>query len=275
MPQINSLVNDIYKRLDRDEHIAPENVQKFAENLANKISERLGEKEAHRGLRLSNIGTPCDRKLWYTVNKPETAEPLRPEVKLKFLYGDIQEELLLMLAREAGHEVKGEQDRLEIQGVKGHRDAVIDGRLVDVKSASSRGFQKFKEHKVPEDDPFGYMDQINAYHYASDDVEDDLVTFFVIDKQMGHLTTDTYKTNGKDYDKFIAEKKDIVNQPDPPPRAFNDVPEGKSGNKKLSTECSYCPFKYECWPGLRTFLYSRGPVFLTKVTKEPNVKEAA
>ena len=62
------------------------------------------------------------------------------------MFGDILEELLLFLAKEAGHTVTGQQDTLSISGVNGHRDAIIDGRLVDVKSASSYSFRKFKNN---------------------------------------------------------------------------------------------------------------------------------
>jgi len=57
------------------------------------------------------------------------------------------------------------------------------------------------------------------------------------------------------------------------------VPEGKSGNMKLGVNCSYCPHKVTCWDdanngdGLRLFLYSNGPMWLTEVQKEPKVQE--
>ena len=56
-----------------------------------------------------------------------------------------------------------------------------------------------------------------------------------------------------------------------PNRAFSDVPDGKSGNMKLGTQCSYCEFKKVCWPDLKTYIYSSGPRYLTKVVREPKV----
>jgi hypothetical protein len=44
----------------------------------------------------------------------------------------------------------------------GHQDAIIDGVLVDCKSASGVGFDKFKYNKLAEDDPFGYVAQLSA-----------------------------------------------------------------------------------------------------------------
>lgn len=226
---------------------------------------------------MSNLGTPCDRKLWYSVNQPGLAEPLPGYTSFKFLYGDILERVLLALAKLAGHTVEGEQTELEIGGVKGHRDAVVDGRLIDVKTATTHSFSKFRDHRLRSDDPFGYLTQIGAYLHASqsdDTVKDKGKTSFIaIDKQLGHICIDTYEKDSTDYEQLVVSKQAMVSMDTPPDRGFGDVPEGKSGNRKLCTECSYCPFKSTCWPGLRTFTYSNGPTFLTKVEREPKVEE--
>ena len=228
---------------------------------------------------MSNIGTKCDRKLWYTVNAQDKAEPLPPEVRFKFAFGHILEELVLFLAKEAGHSVEGTQDTLEINGVKGHRDAVVDGVVVDVKSASSFAFKKFDNHLTAEQDSFGYLDQLGAYLYASKDdpkvVHKERAAFIAVDKQLGHITVDVQPNTYKDYDKLVEQKKAVIALKDPPPKAFSDEPDGKSGNRKLCTECSYCAFKKTCWPELQTYIYSTGPRYLTVVDREPNVPKAA
>jgi len=118
---------------------------------------------------MSSIGQPCERKLWYSINEPMEAEGLSGETRFKFLYGHILEELLLFLAGVAGHDVVGRQDTQEIEGVEGHRDAVIDGVVVDAKSASTYSYKKFEEGKLTENDPFGYVDQLQSYLYAGQD----------------------------------------------------------------------------------------------------------
>lgn len=226
---------------------------------------------------MSNIGKPCERQLYYSVNTPEEAEELPPQAYLKFLYGDLVELLLLFLVEASGHTVEGTQDEQEIEGVKGHRDAVIDGTVVDVKSASTFSFNKFASGTLEDNDSFGYVDQLQSYIYAGQ--ADDKVTdktrgaFLVLDKTLGHLCLDVHQRKDLPYDKIYAHKKEVVNGPNVPTRGFLPVPEGKSGNEKLPTPCGYCDFKRLCHPGLRTFAYSNGPVFLTKVVKEPNVPE--
>lgn len=273
---IDTLVEDIYGlfKPDSDVSIPSDVVEAFGQRLARHLLHRLAEERKRPSLRLSTIGNPCNRKLWYSIRVPELGEQLAPSTRIKFLFGDILEELLLFLAEAAGHTVTGQQDELEINGVKGHRDAIVDGRLIDCKSASSFSFRKFKTNGLRDDDPFGYLDQLGAYHAASvGSVDPDVASFLVIDKQHGHITLDTYPVEGTDYQKKVEEQKAVIALPEPPPRAFSDVPEGKSGNRKLDTQCSYCGFKATCWPNLRTFIYSSGPVYLTKVEREPKVPE--
>jgi len=75
----------------------------------------------------------------------------------------------------------------------------------------------------------------------------------------------------------IAERarlvKKLVEQPEPKEWCYPTVPDGKSGNSKLSIGCSYCQFKDHCYPNLRVFKYSYGPKFLVDVINEPRVEE--
>jgi hypothetical protein len=284
---IDTLVEDIYSVIsDRngwDEVVNDYFTDTLHATMWSRLREQTEEEESkHKGtLRMSSIGQPCARKLWYSVNKYEEGEVLLPHTQLKFLYGDILEDLLLSLAVAAGHSVEGRQDEMSIRGVKGHRDAVIDGVTVDVKSASTYSFKKFKEHKLEEDDPFGYLSQLSSYVYAAKDEpivkEKNKGAFLVVDKQHGHLCLDIYdfkKTGhlGK-VDKLYKERIEQSGKAEPPARGFEPEPEGKSGNMKLGVNCSYCDHKHSCHEGLRTFAYWKGPVFLTHVAKKPNVPE--
>jgi len=279
MKSIDTLITDIEEVLVKGvpDHLPEDAVTHFGQNLAKVLTRRLKREERKPTLRMSNIGQPCERKLWYELNLPDTAEKLRAETYLKFLYGDLLEELILFLAEVAGHEVAGRQDEQVIEGIKGHRDAVIDGMVVDVKSASTASFKKFSTGTLEQDDPFGYSIQIQSYLDASK--EDEIVrdkqraAFLVVDKTLGHITLDVHKKKDIPFEDLYRYKKKIVATAEPPPRPFEAVPEGKSGNEKLGLNCSYCAFKDLCWPGLRTFLYSNRPVYLTRVVREPLVPE--
>lgn len=274
---ISTLVDDIYSLFQPGNGWTPkkENIEEFGQRLAQHIANRASEDKGTPSLRLSNLGQP-DRKLWFSINKHEESEPLPPEARIKFLYGDVLEELLLFLAKEAGHDVRGTQDTVEVNGVIGHRDAVIDGHLVDCKSASSYSFKKFESHGLGEkgSDPFGYLDQLGGYLWASPDVDQSAASFLVIDKTLGKITLDTYPKNDTDYDKLVEQKRAVLDLKQPPQeKCYDSVPDNKSGNEKLDVACSYCPFKWSCWSDLRCFIYSTGPVYLTKVVREPKVTE--
>ena len=253
----------------------------MAKNYSTIVADRFSKPQEPRAyLSMSSLGTPCDRKLWYKINQPETAIPLRANALLKFNFGDMIEELALSIAQQAGHTVEGQQDRVEAHGIEGSRDCVIDGMTVDVKSASPYSFKKFQEGNLREQDPFGYISQLSSYVYAAKD--DPLVTnkthgaFLVIDKVNGHICLDMYDFTEemKTKEEEITRIKEMVKTKTPPERGFEDVPQSKtSPNMKLGMECSYCEFKKACWPGLKMFAYSHGPTYLTKIKKPLQVKE--
>ena len=220
-----------------------------------------------------------DRYIWNSYHGT-VKEEIQPHTYVKFMYGHLIEEMLLFLTRMSGHTVTSEQKKCEVEGVKGHMDCKIDGVVTDVKSASVFGFKKFKEGRVPEDDQFGYVDQIKAYAHSEGERK---FAWLAMDKQNGHLTYCTHDLDDTsdpmhellqgDIEERIRHVKQLVEGPEPEGYCYPEVPEGKSGNMKLSVGCSYCQFKDKCYPNLRTFVYSKGPVFLTKVVKEPQVME--
>jgi hypothetical protein len=281
MKTINTLVKDIYDVIDGkggwDETVA----DYFSKSISDVLSSRLNaeDQQERATLRLSNLGTPCQRKLWYTVNRGTESEALSPKTRFKFLYGDVLESLVLALVRAAGHHVTGEQEKLNVHGIVGHRDAVIDGITVDVKSASGRSFEKFASGQLREDDPFGYVSQLSSYVYGGrySDVQSHptIGAFLVVNKENGEICLDVYDFKSELEAKAteIENLKQMVATDKPPGRRFAPVPDGSSGNMKLGVNCSYCNFKKTCWPDHRTFIYSNGPRFLVDVKRLPNVPE--
>lgn len=182
--------------------------------------------------------------------------------------------MLLFLAKEAGHDVEREQEEVEIDGVTGHIDAVIDGVVVDAKSASPYGYQKFKQGGVVADDPFGYVDQLSGYGDVLTPGQD--TAWLAIDKVSADICIAPLPATVIKHHKpgpRIAELKEVIASDEIPELCYQPIPDGKSGNYKLPTGCSYCSHKSRCYPALRTFLYSTGPRFLTTVAREPDVPE--
>jgi CRISPR/Cas system-associated exonuclease Cas4 (RecB family) len=276
---IETLVHDMLHVVETGEGLTPELLTKYGLNTGAALKEAFGRNSMGPALRMSALGKPCDRQLWYQHTKAPR-EKLRRETLNKFAYGHIIEEYALLLAAASGHRVEGEQDTMHLEGVVGHRDCVIDGVLIDVKSASGRGFEKFAKNGLREDDPFGYLMQLAAYLEASQD--DPLVLnkttagFLVLCKESGKVCLDLYDLTPELelIRGVIARKRDVLASDQPPERAFKPVPQSKtSPNTQLGTECRYCDFKQTCWPEARKFLYASGPTWLIDVVKEPNVME--
>jgi|TARA_R110002153_G_scaffold79825_3_gene203456 hypothetical protein len=280
MKSIDTLVADMYEVIKGEGGWSGVVGATLGTNISLAANQRFGKPQEPRGyLSLSSVGTPCRRKLWYKVNKPNSSIPLHPSTLLKFFYGDMIEELALAIATAAGFEVVGQQDRLDVHGIKGHRDCVINGMTVDVKSCSPFAFKKFKDGTLRDSDAFGYISQLSSYVYAGKD--DPLVTnktqgaFLVIDKQNGHVCLDVhdFTEDLKTKEQEMLEAKALV-EGELNIARYDPVPQSKSSpNTKLPMMCSYCEFKKECFPEVRKFIYSFGPQYLIDVVYEPKVPE--
>lgn len=283
MKTINTLVDDIYALFEKDVVATEAQVEELGRDLTDMLKRRLSSPPEPRGLSMSAVGSQCKRQLWYKINMPEIGEPLSPQAKLNFLVGDVFDVMAPHLSHWAGHEVTGEQTTMELDGLKGSRDFVCDGVTIDAKTANSRSIEKFKNHKLEEEDPFGYIDQLTCYVAAAKD--DDAVkvkkegAFLVFDKERGKLVLDKYKLDTDKIEEKINIVRDYVDRDEPPQRGYTAIPDGKSGNYAIPFQCAYCPFKKECWKdanegkGLRKFIYSYGPKWLVRVVREPDVPE--
>lgn len=273
------VVESIYRVVSEGAEVTQEQADEFGKVLSDLIVQRLqDQKKGGRTftLRMSNIGKGA-RQLWYE-KRYGSEETLPPHTLVKFMFGDIIEQLILFLASIAGHRVTEQQAEVAIDGVKGHIDADIDGVTVDVKSASTHSFRKFADGSLIEDDPFGYVEQLAGYSKARNTDG----AFLAVDKQNGHITylpISREDLAAVDVEGRIDYLKSVIDQDVEPERCYSDEEEGKSGNRALGINCSYCSHKHRCWAdangglGLRTFLYASGPKFLTHVAREPQVKE--
>lgn len=278
---LSTVPEDVYALFDAEnDHIVNEdNLNAFTENCKELIRRRLKAPEKNSPvLRFSALGKP-DRQIWYAANSKDKST-LSGKTQLKFMYGDLIEQMLLLLVKESGHKVEMEQAEIEVDQILGHIDAVIDGVTVDVKSASPMAYQKFERGTLFEDDAFGYIGQISSY--ASIVTPETGGAFLAFDKVGGDicvLSVGPSITNGFHVDERIHHLRDVIASESKPPRCYRDEEDGKSGNRKLGLNCSYCSFKTDCWSdanqgrGLRTFLYSGKPRFLTNVVRTPDVIE--
>ena len=282
MKSIKTLIKDVYDVAGKENWFDAADAERYSSELGARVLQRLTERRQTSGLRLSQMGDCCPKSLWASVHSPSLREKLPPHTYIKFHYGDVIEALAIALAKAAGHDVRGEQDELELYGVKGHRDCVLDGCTVDVKSVNSLSFQKFKSGQV-ESDVFlrSYLDQLDGYAVAS--LDDPLVQIhdvayiYVIDKVLGKLHLHEHRIRPDRIRKRVLEYISITESSTVPRCTCGTMPFGESGNIRLDTKASYNPFKRFCFPNLRTFYFKDGKdgkiVDLVKVVREPRVPE--
>ena len=283
MTCLNTLVDDINKSLEGLSTGTPLNISEEDLDLTlSRIKTTIlewsnpSERNSNFTLRMSNIGKPA-RQLWFEKNKPLDSAKPSAATQMKFLYGHLLEEILLMIVRAAGHTVTDEQKEVDLNGIKGHMDCKIDGEVVDIKTASKFAFSKFKNGNLHDDDPFGYIPQLAAYEKAEDTGKGG---FLVINKEGGdiclHKPDDLSKPN---MNTLVSNMTKALDSTVMPPICYTPVEEGKKGNMKIHRNCVYCPYKFECFKdsnngkGLRIFKYANRLEYLTKINVEPRVEE--
>jgi hypothetical protein len=280
---LSTLVPDIYEHLEllsegQALSISEEEIDRTIEAIKTCLLAWANPEERNEdfSVRMSNVGKP-DRQLWYEKRDPNVKRSIDGPTQIKFLYGHILEEIALMLVRMTGHKVTDEQKEVVVDGITGHMDCKIDGEVVDVKTASKFAFNKFKNGRLIQDDPFGYLGQLAAYE-AAEGTENG--GFLVINKESGELCMcvpdDLDKPNIKTKISNLLTALDLETKPE---LCYPTVPDGKKGNMKLSKGCSWCRYKHDCYQdsndgqGLRTFKYSSGMTYLTEVVSVPKVEE--
>jgi len=283
MKKLNTLVQDIYDTVavlndGESLNIPEEDIQEFGTAMMDALrswSTPRDRSDQHT-LRMSNVGRPL-RQLWYDIRSDDDVPPISSPNFIKFFFGHMAEPFMFLLIKLAGHTIIDEQKEVKVSGVTGHMDCKIDGEVVDIKTASSFAFRKFKNGTLREDDPFGYLAQLAGYEESEGTTKGG---FLVINKENGELALycpeELDKPNVK---KKIKTIRSFLNSGELPDQCYESVPEGKSGNMKLHRQCVYCRHKNTCHKnvnggeGLRVFKYANKLVYFTKVVKEPRVPE--
>lgn len=283
MSKLNSIVPDIYNMLEKlsdgeplpiTEEALDETMASMKEAIMHWATPR--KRDTDFTVRMSNVGKPS-RQMWFEKRDPNGRGSVDGATQIKFLYGHVLEELVLMLVRMAGHNVTDEQKEVKVNGIVGHMDCKINGEVVDVKSASRFAFNKFQNGTLAADDPFGYLGQLAGYEEAEGTDEGG---FLVINKESGELCM--YTPDDLDKPNINTKINTLLSElklDKPPELCYTPIPDGKKGNIKLPKGCSWCKYKHECHKdandgaGLRTFKYSTGYTYLTQVVAEPKVDE--
>ena len=169
----------------------------------------------------SSIGNPCERAIWYGLNKPESKE-VDPKLKLTFLIGKQLEWMLLDLLEK---EINLCEPAITYQEPTYHLfmgkvDALILDKedkpiaILEIKTANDSSFNTFKKKGVrlwyPE-----YYDQVQAYMGMST-----IHTCYLlaINKNTSELHYEVVLFDADRYESLIAKAKRIGDSVIEPPR---------------------------------------------------------
>jgi len=281
LEKLLELPADVAKLFDESvpHEVNDANLDKLVDDLKEMLRERFNYPKSEqeiRVLRFSSLGQP-DKRLWFINQDPEiiAKENLSLKQGMTFLLGDLIEKVLCFLFREAGHTVEAEQQQVEVDGVKGHVDAVVDGIVVDLKTAHPFFYPKLLNlDDLMSNDTFGYLAQLGGYANVLTPGEG--AAFIPLNKSSGEFAI-TYVPADivKQFDPVprVAHLKKILAKTEPPKVCLPPQSDGKSGNMVLNDGCKFCPCKTKCHPNLRAFQYSNGVKYFTSVVKPPKVPE--
>lgn len=287
-----TLVQDIYRVANEGmpEALQGEASDKLLVEYATRMGEFMGKKvyAEDRGvkdksdltIRMSELGTPCQRQLllkWYgpQYGKPPYTYKPDPALGVKFGYGYLVEEMILTMAALSGHDVKDQQRKVTMPihakwTLTGSIDAIIDNTAVDVKSMSKFAFDKYaKEGFTDTNDSFGYSWQLNGYDAAlrMEGEHLELPQFVTVEKETGRINVVApRKLLAADIvarGHSIALNAERFHTTGKLPAVLGTKPHAL-GNA-LDVVCSYCNFKHVCFPNLVTFVEKGKPVNIAAV----------
>lgn len=250
--------------------LPPNVIQEATQSFHDKL-QRFNELPRERSTlpSLSQVGKPfcilhAEKLNWKPL-------PKTPSFKLKMTYGDMTEVLAVAILKAAGVNIFAINQRTVLHTEEGELNGEFDiiiqdeaGQLTlwDIKSASRYAFDsKFKSYEaLKETDSFGYVSQLFGYTRAERAKYHDLEAggWIVINKETGDIKICPANPADENlyYDKIVDTiKRYKTADKDNFKRDFSDVEETfykkLTGNRKLAITCSYCDYKYTCWPDLQ------------------------
>ena len=266
-----SLISYLVNVLDGKAEMPSYLLSEFAELSKKALEKHFTRKKEDFRLRMSNVGKPlCQLQM-----QAKGVEPEKPshDFIVRMIIGDMLEALVIVLLKAAKIEVKSQHQKVSLgvgdRQIEGEYDIELDDGIYDIKSVSPFSFTtKFNADngydKIKQSDSFGYISQGHGYGMAANKP---FKGWIAINKTTGEIVfTDSKHTDEEKkevYSKIYNTSVALLDEK-PFERCFTDVEEvyysKPTGNRTLGIECSYCPYKHDCWDNLefRRQLPSKG-----------------
>ena len=266
-----SLISYLVNVLDGKAEMPSYLFDEFAELSRKALEKHFTRQKEDFRLRMSNVGKPlCQLQM-----QAKGVEPEKPshDFIVRMIIGDMLEALVIVLLKAAKIEVKSQHQKVSLgvgdRQIEGEYDIELDDGIYDIKSVSPFSFTtKFNADngydKIKQSDSFGYISQGHGYGMATNKP---FKGWIAINKTTGEIVfTDSKHTDEEKkevYSKIYNTSVALLDEK-PFERCFTDVEEvyysKPTGNRTLGIECSYCPYKHDCWDNLefRRQLPSKG-----------------
>ena len=266
-----SLISYLVNVLDGKAEMPSYLFDEFADLSRKALEKHFTRKKEDFRLRMSNVGKPlCQLQM-----QAKGVEPEKPshDFIVRMIIGDMLEALVIVLLKAAKIEVKSQHQKVSLgvgdRQIEGEYDIELDDGIYDIKSVSPFSFTtKFNPDngydKIKQSDSFGYISQGHGYGMAANKP---FKGWIAINKTTGEIVfTDSKHTDEEKkevYSKIYNTSVALLDEK-PFERCFTDVEEvyysKPTGNRTLGIECSYCPYKHDCWDNLefRRQLPSKG-----------------
>jgi len=216
-------------------------------------------------IRISKIGYPCIRNVWYSANGLE--EVIDQRAKRIFAMGHAVERLAVEWLAEDGWGVvwnPGSQDadvelRIPVRGgeLVGHPDCLItDGRgwiLADIKSMNSRAYKHWTQQGTVQN-KLSYLCQVTMYAHALNTSEVEWrgldsppkverVAIIGVNKDTSEYAVEVLEIDDAVTRTTIAKAEYILGAPNPPAKEAWEYPHLGVTSQLPGWCCSYCGYK--------------------------------
>ena len=289
VPILDLVKNYLHEASKGEAKLSPKLVKEFEKACGEALRRQFNPQNKKWRMRMSGLGKPlCQQQL----DKKELPKDLEYNAVMRFLIGDLVEASAIFIMKASGIDVEHTQKEVstDIGGEKisGTLDVKIDNKVWDIKSASPYAFtNKFGNYggynKLKEDDPFGYL--VQGYGYSKAD-NSPFGGWIAINKSTGEWSIcEAPVEQEEEKNEALQKASDNVEAlvKDKPFKKLFEPKDEKikikgedifTGNKIMPTACSFCSYKYHCWPKaelhkkVATRAVSRPMVWYTKLKEK-------
>jgi hypothetical protein len=235
------------------------------------LNRQLKPEERTFRLRASNIGKPlCQLQLDAVSASPDSRMPYNHV--LRMMVGDATEAVVTLIIKASGANITGQKGKVEYKVggtiIKGEKDIDIDGKVYDVKSASTYSFNNKWSHGwdgLFSYDTFGYVEQL--FIYAEGDREK-MGGWIVFDKSSGEIKVIPATPTLDQMDEIqnrLLKAEFTIQQGLPFKKLYEAEAETfykkPTGNYVVPMTCTFCNHMNICWPDAK---YTTNPLSKAK-----------